>query len=481
MTASRTILKGLFHTFVGSYIGKAVNFVSMILLTRSLLPEDFGIVAMALFFASSAGLIKEFGLDYALIHRQDELKKTSETHFFLSAVTAAVAFVLTVILFFVLRGHYDQRILLAMVALSATFTLRSLSATSRVMLEKDLRFSLLAWIDTTSNITTLILAVALAWLGFGFWSLVLAGSANSFVYILITSIRYWSNHWVSFNTMPDREKIRWFFSYGKWIIFGAFGTLIVLQYDSFMAGTILGVATLGFYERAYRFSQYPTDSITHVVSRLAMSVYAKYQDDREQLSYYFSFFLSIIVRIAFPLCGVIYAFADDIVDLVFGAKWLPMVSPLRWLLIYSLLRPIYDDTGAFFAAMGRPRTLSTILLIQAVVMLFLVPVLTYYFSMTGTAVSADIVMFIGVVLAYWKMSKHITIPYLKVFVLPSVCVIISYTGSFFLRQYTEFQPPVIRLALCTGFFLLLYAMILTYFERGQLALFYKYLMGKGQE
>ncbi len=481
MTASRTIFKGLLHTFLGSYTGKVVNFVSMILLTRSLLPEDFGIVAMALFLASSAGLVKEFGFDLALIHRQDDLKEASSTHFFLSAVTAAAAFVLTVIFFFVLKGHYDQRILLAMVALSAVFTLRSFSNTSRVMLEKDLRFSLLAWIDTTSNITTLVLAVALAWLGFGFWALVLAGSVNSLAYILITSVRYWSSHWVSFKTSADREMVRWFFSYGKWIIFGALGTLMVLQYDSFIAGTLLGVATLGFYERAYRFSQYPTDSITHVISRIAMSIYAKYQDDREQLSHYFSFFLSIIVRVAFPLCGVIYAFADEIVDLVLGSKWLPMVSPLRWLLIYSLLRPIYDDTGAFFAATGRPRTLSTILIIQAVAMFFLVPLLTYYFGMTGTAVSADIVMLIGVVLAYWRMSKYITIPYLKVFVLPSVCVIIAYLGSSFLPQYADFQPPALRLAFGTGVFLLIYTLILLFFERSQMALFFKYLKEKGHE
>lgn len=479
MTASRTIFKGLIHTFVGSYTGKAVNFVSMVLLTRSLLPEDFGIVAMALFLTSSAGLIKEFGLDFALIHRQDDIKEASSAHFFLSAVTAAAAFVLTVILFFVLRGQYDQRILLAMVALSAIFTLRSLSTTSRVMLEKDLRFSRLAWIDTTSNITTLILAVALAWLGFGFWALVIAGSVNSLTYILITSVHYWSNHWVPFRTSVDREMVRWFFSYGKWILISALATLIVLQYDSFMAGTLLGVATLGFYERAYRFSQYPTDSITHVVSRIALSIYAKFQDDRSELTYYFSLFLSMIVRVALPLCTVIFVFAGDIVDVVFGPKWLPMVTPLRWLLVYSLLRPIYDDTGAFFTAIGKPRIISLILATQAVIMFFLVPVLTWSFGLAGTAVAADIVMLVGVVLAYRKVSEHIDLQYSKIFVLPSVCVIIAFLGYYLVFRYVSFSKPVVNLAAGAGFFLAVYGAVLMYFERDEVRKFFKLATEKG--
>ncbi len=479
MTASRTIFKGLVHTFLGSYTGKAVNFVSTILLTRALLPEDFGIVAMALFLASSAGLIKELGLDYALIHRQDNVDEAGAAHFFLSAVTAAAAFVLTVILYFVLRGHYDPRILLAMVALSAVFTLRSLSATSRVMLEKDLRFSRLAWIDTTSNITTLILAVALAWLGFGFWALVIAGSVNSLTYILITSVRYWSSHWVPFRTSVDRKMVRWFFSYGKWILISALATLIVLQYDSFMAGTLLGVATLGFYERAYRFSQYPTDSITHVVSRIALSIYAKYQDDKTELTHYFSVFLSMIVRIAFPLCAVIFVFAGDIVDVVFGPKWLPMVSPLRWLLGYSLLRPLYDDTGAFFTAIGKPKTISLILSVQAVIMFILVPFLTWSFGIVGTAVAADIVMLVGVVLAYRKVSEHIDLKYGKIFVMPSVCVIIAVLCYYLVFRYVSFGLPVANLVAGAGFFLAVYGAVLMYFEMDELRKFYRLATEKG--
>lgn len=468
MPASRKIFKGLLHTLLGSYTGKAVNFTATILLTRTLLPEDFGIVAMALFLASSAGIVKEFGFDFALIHRQTDTQKAASAHFLLSAVTAAFALVVTAVLFFILRGRYEPRILLAMTALAAIFTLRSFSTTSRVMLEKDLRFSLLAWIDTTSNIITLVVAVVLALLGFGFWSLVIAGSVNSLTFVVITSIRYWSGHPLSFREKADKETVRWFFSYGKWMILGALGTTIVLQYDSFMAGTLLGVATLGFYERAYRFSQYPTDSITHVISRMALSIYAKYQDDKVELSRYFSLFFSMIVRVAFPLCAVIYIFAGEIIDVLFGPRWAPMVSPLRWLLVYSLLRPVFDDTGAFFVAIGKPRIISTILLIQAAVMLFLVPALTYSFGITGTAVSADIVMLIGVVLAYWNISKHIKISYLKVFALPSTCVVIAYLCFFVSNKYIAFHQPIVNLIAGAGLFLLIYSSILLYFERDEI-------------
>jgi O-antigen/teichoic acid export membrane protein len=476
MSASRKIFSGILHTVLGSYAGKVVNFVATIFLTRLLLPEDFGIVAIALFLASSIGLVKEFGFDFALIHRQDKVGPAGITHFFLNVVTSLIAFCLTVVLYLALTGHYDKRVLVSMLALSAIFLLRSLATTSRIMLEKDLRFSLLAWIDTTSNIITLVLGVILAFLGFGFWALVLAGSANSLVYVLVTGIRYWRSHPMSIQAgRVDRGMTRWYFSYGKWMFLCAIGTVITLQYDSFIAGTLLGVATLGFYERAYRFSQYPTDAITHVVSRVAMSIYAKYQEDEQELSRYFSLFLSMIVRVAFPLSAVIFIFADKIVLLVLGEKWLPMVPLLRWLVAYSLLRPIYDDTGAFFTAIGRPKTISIILLIQGGVMFVLAPILTYSFGVVGTAVSANVVMLIGVILAYYYVSRHIHVPYLKIFVLPCACVIIGYLCYASLLKYLfPVQSLPVHLILGIMIFLFFYSVVLLFFERDRITLFLKY-------
>lgn len=476
MPTSRRIFRGILHTILGSYFGKAVNFVSTILLTRILLPEDFGIVAMGLFLASSAGLVKEFGFDFALIHKQDDTERASVTHFYLSVISSLFAFLITAVLFFILRGRYESRVLAAMLALSAVFLFRSLGSTSRVLLEKDLRFSLLAWVDMTSNIFTLVLAVILALLGFGFWSIVIAGSANSFSYILLTSTRYWKEHPVVFKgSRLDANTARWFFSYGKWMLLCTAGIVVTLQFDSFIAGTLLGVAALGFYERAYRFSQYPTDAITHVVSRVAMSIYAKYQDDKSELSNYFSFFLAVIVRVAFPLSAVIFIFADEMVRVILGDRWLPIVTTLRLLIVYSLSRPILDDTGAFFTAIGRPRIISIIFLIQGAAMILIATVLTYYFGITGTAVSANVVMLIGVAIVYHKISEYISVPYSKIFITPSVCIIIGYLCYAFTFKYLlAVQSDTVRLAAGVMIFLFFYGASLAFLEREQTARYFRY-------
>lgn len=468
MPASSNIFRGIVHTVLGSYFGKFVNLIATVLLTRILLPEDFGIVAMGLFLVSSISLIKEFGFDFALIHRQSEVDRAAKTHFLLNTVSSLAVFFITCLMFFVLRGRYETGILLTMVALAAIFFLRSLALTSRIMLEKELRFSLLAWIDTTSNISTLVLAVLLALSGFGYWSIVIAGSANSLSYILITSVRYWMNHPMSFKGVSfDRKTAKWFFSYGKWMLLCSFGLVATLQFDSFIAGTLLGVAALGFYERAYRFSQYPTDAITHVVSRVAMSIYAKYQDDRDELSYYFSFFLSVIVRIAFPLSAVLFIFAHDIVNVVLGARWLPIVTTLRCLTVYSLLRPILDDTGAFFTAIGKPKIISIVFLIQGAAMILIAPVLTYFYGILGTAVSADIVMLTGVVIVYRKVSAHISVPYSKIFVMPTLSVMVGYLGYLLTFKYLlVVQSGSFRLAGIVAF-LFFYGATLVFFEREQ--------------
>src|SRR5439155_19243332 len=211
---------------------------------------------------------------------------------------------------------------------------------------------------------------------------------------------------------------RWLLRFGLALTFGALATIVLLNGDNFMAGTFVGVAALGYYERAYKVAQWPTGLVTHVVSRAALPTYAKLQDDKPRLSKAFNLTLWVITSIATPLALALFVSAPDFILLIFGPQWSPSGTLLRFLVGYSVLRPLLDDTGALLTATGRPQRVTQLLVTQAALLVLFALPLTLAYGVTGTAVGVGITFLIGVLLAYVFVSEVVTLDWRLAFLPP---------------------------------------------------------------
>ena len=227
------------------------------------------------------------------------------------------------------------------------------------------------------------------------------------------------------------------FGFFLWI--GSIATFIVFQYNDWIIGTYLSTATLGFYAKALQFAQLPTSLVTSLVSKVALPTYSKLQSDPQKLSTAFNFVLRSIIRFSVPISLVIFLLSPELVRVLIGEKWLPMVPILRIFIVYSLLRPVFDDTGALITAIGKPKIVSNYLLIQGLLLVVLSPILTYLFKENGAAVALNLVVFVGVLLAYRFIKKNIEIDFKKLILPP----LISTVGAiiFYYLATTYFLPP----------------------------------------
>src|SRR5215813_12060688 len=66
-------VRGSFWTYVAFASGKALSFVTTVILARLLVPEEFGLVGYCLVALQYLALVNLFGMDQALISRRDKL------------------------------------------------------------------------------------------------------------------------------------------------------------------------------------------------------------------------------------------------------------------------------------------------------------------------------------------------------------------------------------------------------------------------
>lgn len=411
MTTGKRAVRSTLIVAATSYFSEAVNLVVSIILARLLAPEYFGTVALAIFFNELFGRVREFGFDQAFIHRQKELDKSRSTHFLLSVGSSVVSFSLTLFFIPILSRYYDSNLIYSLIILSLAYILKAASATQRMALEKELRFGSITLIDLFSLMVSSVIGIFMANKGFGLAALIAYQTGSIlFTFVILWFIRPWRPVLIF-----DAQTIKWYLRFGWFLWLGGITTFVIYKFNDFITGTFLSTTALGFYSRAFSFAQRPTSAVTGVVSRVAFPTYAILQEDKDKLSTSFNLVLRNIVRISAPLSFFLFLLAEDLIGVFLGSKWFPMVPVFKILLVYGFLRSVFDDAGAFLTAIGQPKLVSKYLGVQAVLIVISTPLLTYYFGLNGAAMSLNIILVAGLIMAYFYVSKFVRLDIFGIF------------------------------------------------------------------
>lgn len=458
MSLAKRALRGSIFVALNSYLSLFIYFVVGVILARLLSPADFGLYRLSLFFADLFGRLREFGLDKALIHKQDDLTRAFRTHFTLQFTLSLFSFLAALFLSPLLLRYYPPTVSIFLIALSFFYFFQALGSTQRIYLEKDLQFRTTALVDVVSLIASSLISIFMALKGFGVVSLVVGYGSNFFFsFILLWLIHPWKIR-ISQIFLFDKSQISWFMRFGSFLFLGGITTFVLYKYNDFILGTFLSTATLGFYARAFNYAQLPTSLITSVISKVALPTYSLVQKDHQKLSSTFSLVLGSIVRLSFPLSLLLFLIADDFILFLLGPKWLPMVPIFKILLVYGVLRSVFDDLGELFTAVGKPRIISTYLFVQAIISLFLSPILASLYQANGAAISLTIVLLIGALLAYFWVKKTAQLSIISVF-LPTIIVcfltLVSFDATLsvlHLNSLAVFPMLMVKVMIFTGFY-----------------------------
>jgi len=173
MSLKQQTLTGL-EWNAGANIAKQIlQFVISVILIRLLTPEDFGLIGMIIVFTGFAGLFGDLGFGAALIQRKEIEERHLSSIFWLNIATGLILTGIMLAIAPVITTFYNEpRLKLLTMVLSAAFFIGSFSIVQKIILIRSMNFRVLAIIETLTMSIAGILAIILAFLGFGVWTLV---------------------------------------------------------------------------------------------------------------------------------------------------------------------------------------------------------------------------------------------------------------------------------------------------------------------
>jgi lipopolysaccharide exporter len=450
------VVRGGFWVAASSYFNIGFGFLANLVLTRLLAPEAFGAFALGMFFFSLFNLRTKTAVGQAFAQRPETTGELIGTHLALDMATGLASFVLALIAApLLLALGFTHPVVWVMLALAAVGVSQSVMGTAWVLLDKELMFGWVSLVTTVAFPLSYVPAIVLALRGGGYWSLV----AQNAVYAILLLVGLW---WVCRRYLPQVWHMRWrfnrvvakeFIRFGAMVGLAALAGTLTLQFDNFLVGSLVSLETLGFYDRAYRIAQWPTLLVSNVATRTAFYAYAKLQNDQVRLTKAVTMSFWLITILALPLALVIFASAPDLVTVLYGERWQPSALFVRFLVVYSLLRPLLNNASSLLVAVGQPQRKTIIWAVQALVLLIAATPLTLTYGAVGTCIGVGIAFMVGLALAYRYIRQVVDLSMRDVFAVPGGAAVLALVAYVLLARSVDLTvlPLGMQVVLQAGF------------------------------
>lgn len=327
-----------------------LQLVSLAVLSRLLQPSEYGLLAMATVAVNFAYLLRDMGTGAAVVQKQDLTERTTNTVFWLNmGMGVLLAVVLMALSPFIAAYFRIDRLAPVLCLLTVVFPITSSSAVHQALLERASGFRTLARIEIVSSVVGLIVAVVLALLDFGVYSLVWQTLAAA----ICASAQLWLVSPWRPKKIWDKAEFRSLLGFSGNLTGFSFINFFARNADSMVIGRVLGSVQLGIYSQAYKVMMFPLQSMSYVAGRALFPVMSRQQDDRPKMAVLYFRSLRLIATLTAPLMAGLWLLREPFVLIALGPKWADVPIVLAWLAPVGLLQSLISTTGTVFMSTGR--------------------------------------------------------------------------------------------------------------------------------
>lgn len=378
------VVKGVFWVAISRGLFRIFSFAKIIILARLLTPEDFGLMGIALITISLIEAFSVTGIDAALIQKKEGIEKYIDTAWVISIFRGIVLFIIVFFLCPYISLFFNEPQSVSILrATSFIFLIRGFINAHIVYFPRELDFKKQLFIDISDIIPDFCFSVGYAMIFKDVWALVFGFIAGVISKTIFSFLIIRNKPVFKFNLSYAKELSK----FGRWV----WGSNIVIflsnKIDSVVSGKFLGTIPLGFYQMAYKVSILPVLEVASVVGPVIFPSFSRIQEDPFVLKNSFMKILKVVFMVAFPLSLFLVLFSSQIVFLILGEKWQPIILSIKLLAIAGFVRAFTGMAGYLFYAKGVPKW-NFFMSFCRVTMLFIIIVpLTLKFGINGTSFS----------------------------------------------------------------------------------------------
>lgn len=406
MSLKKQTFSGLIWTFTDTFFVKGLMFVAMILLARWIGPTDFGLVGMiAIFIAIGKSLI-DSGMTNSLIRTKEPEQSDYSTVFIVNLIMSLLVYGIIYFAAPYIADFFGHMILIDIIRVYCLlFLIIAFSAVQLAILTKEMKFKKITKINLPSTLIGVGIGLYLGYNNYGVWSIVWMYLSTE----LVKSVLLWLfSNWKP-RFIFSKTKFKFHFKFGyKLVLSGLLDTVFKNIYNV-LIGKYFSAQTLGFYERSKQFSEYPSATLTGVISKVTYPMLSQIQDDPIRLENIYRKLIRVSFFIIAPLMLGAAAIAKPLFLLALGNEWLPAVLFFQILTLAMMLYPIHAFNLNILQVFGRSELFLKLEIIKKCIITISV-IIAFQFGVVGLVWSSVFTSFAALGVNMFYSSKLINYP-----------------------------------------------------------------------
>jgi PST family polysaccharide transporter len=349
-SVATTAVRGGGAVVVTRIFSQVVQNASTMVLARILVPEDFGVVAMAAAILAVVIILNDLGFIDASIQSDSLSEGQASNLFWISVLFNLILFaILSVASLLVGRLYGDRRVTLILVVISSELVFLALGNQHFGMMKREMQFGRASLIDLSASVAGNVLSVLSALLGAGYWALVLREVARP----ALRAVGAWCGYGWRPGRMRDvRTSMRL-----VWFGIKTSATLLMRNLGesltSVLIGKTFGASELAYYDRSQSLMMLSVSQMSESIYHVAISTLRRAKNDAETFRTYYLKAISTLCFVSLPIGSILAVLSPECIRVFLGPGWDSAAPLLRIFSMTIGFRVLYSSRDWIQVAFGR--------------------------------------------------------------------------------------------------------------------------------
>lgn len=373
---------------------QGVNFIVSIVLARILMPEEYGIISLVLVLITLLDVFVTYGFGNSLIANKNSDNVDFSTCFYFGIFLSIIVYTVVFLGAPVVANFYNIELLTPVLrVMGLRIPIAAVNSVQQAYVSKHMMFKKFFISTSIGTVLSGIIAIIMAYQGFGVWALVEQYLGN----VVCDTVCLW----IIVGWRPIRafsfERLKKIYDYGwKILVVG----LIDTGYNQLRSLVIAKKYTssdLAYYNKGNQFPSLGMSVIEPTVNGVLFPALSQCSDNQEEMRGITQRMIMMSTYIVFPMLIGLMVVAKQLVIVLLTEKWLPCVIFLQIGCLAFMFRPLQFINNSVIKAAGESGLLLKLDVLKKTIGILLLLVSINY-GVEGIAISLVITNVISTII-----------------------------------------------------------------------------------
>ena len=348
------ILSGISWSFAEKLLTDLVSTVITIVLSRILMPEDYGLVALVTIFITISSIFVTTGLGTALVRDKNATEEQMATIFYLNVILGIVIYLILFLCAPLIAGYRGNSELVDLVrVLGLKIPISSVYSIQHVHVKKKMEFRLFFWSSLAGTVMSGVVGITMAYMGFGAWALVWSTLTDN---IMDSIVLFFTTKWFPKPTLKIRE-CKPTIDFGLKVLVKEFINRVYAQLRGLIIGLKYSSTDLAYNTKGQKFPSMFIEIVNTTVIRVMLPTLSEIQDDKEKVRYVIKTSTQLTMFVIVPIMMGLLATADNFITILLTDKWADSVPYIQIYCLVFMIQPLCVVDERVLEAFGLGNTM----------------------------------------------------------------------------------------------------------------------------